>query len=114
MCSSSPATAWPTCSTFTAASRWGCWAGQQKVGSLRLDQWLRCQATSRLLHGPGDHCAASCPRDIKLNLVLQADKRFQLADWRARPLNDEMLAYARADTHYLLYCYDKLKASQLP
>lgn len=42
-------------------------------------------------------------------LCLQADKRFQLADWRARPLNEEMLAYARADTHYLLYCYDKLK-----
>lgn len=44
-----------------------------------------------------------------LLLCLQADKRFQLADWRARPLNDQMLAYARADTHYLLYCYDKLK-----
>ena len=39
----------------------------------------------------------------------QADKRFQLADWRARPLTPEMLHYARADTHYLLYCYDRLK-----
>jgi hypothetical protein len=39
----------------------------------------------------------------------QADKRFQLADWRLRPLTPEMLHYARADTHFLLYCFDKLK-----
>ncbi|KAF5828156.1 hypothetical protein DUNSADRAFT_18110 [Dunaliella salina] len=40
---------------------------------------------------------------------VKADKRFQLADWRARPLSPEMLDYARGDTHYLLYCYDRLK-----
>ncbi|GAB4823405.1 hypothetical protein N2152v2_010451 [Parachlorella kessleri] len=39
----------------------------------------------------------------------KADKRFQLADWRVRPLTEEMLQYARADTHFLLYCYDKLR-----
>ncbi|KAG1674311.1 hypothetical protein FOA52_013500 [Chlamydomonas sp. UWO 241] len=38
-----------------------------------------------------------------------ADKRFQLADWRVRPLSAEMLAYARTDTHYLLYIHDRLK-----
>jgi len=32
----------------------------------------------------------------------------QLADWRVRPLSPEMLHYARCDTHYLLYCYDRL------
>lgn len=42
-------------------------------------------------------------------LPLQADKRFQLADWRVRPLTPEMLHYARCDTHYLLYCYDRLR-----
>ena len=39
----------------------------------------------------------------------KADKRFQLADWRLRPLGEEMVRYARSDTHYLLYCYDKLR-----
>lgn len=37
-----------------------------------------------------------------------ADKRHQLSDWRQRPIPDEMLAYARSDTHYLLDVYDKL------
>ncbi|KAG8927434.1 exosome nuclease subunit [Tulasnella sp. 408] len=32
-----------------------------------------------------------------------ADKRYQLADWRIRPLPEEMLFYARSDTHFLLY-----------
>lgn len=38
-----------------------------------------------------------------------ADKRYQLADWRIRPLTDEMMMYARADTHFLLYIYDHLR-----
>jgi exosome complex exonuclease RRP6 len=39
------------------------------------------------------------------------DKRWQLADWRARPLTPAALAYARADTHYLLYVADRLRAA---
>ncbi|OAX40724.1 hypothetical protein K503DRAFT_736967 [Rhizopogon vinicolor AM-OR11-026] len=39
------------------------------------------------------------------------DKRYQLADWRIRPLPDEMLTYARSDTHFLLYIYDQLRLS---
>jgi len=35
-------------------------------------------------------------------------KRFQLADWRIRPLPQDMLEYARSDTHYLLYIYDRM------
>lgn len=38
-----------------------------------------------------------------------ADKRYQLADWRIRPLPTEMLDYARCDTHFLLYIYDNLR-----
>lgn len=38
-----------------------------------------------------------------------ADKQYQLADWRIRPLPEEMLYYARSDTHYLLYIYDKVR-----
>ncbi|KAG2340168.1 hypothetical protein BDR05DRAFT_555688 [Suillus weaverae] len=39
------------------------------------------------------------------------DKRYQLADWRIRPLPEEMLTYARSDTHFLLYIYDRLRLS---
>ncbi|KAF6817930.1 exosome complex exonuclease [Colletotrichum plurivorum] len=38
-----------------------------------------------------------------------ADKRYQMADWRMRPLPEEMLYYARSDTHYLLYVFDKIR-----
>ncbi|XP_051895509.1 exosome component 10 [Pristis pectinata] len=46
---------------------------------------------------------------LKYYCDVQADKRYQLADWRLRPLPDEMLRYAQEDTHYLLYIYDKMK-----
>ncbi|KAJ4834948.1 hypothetical protein Tsubulata_021473 [Turnera subulata] len=39
-----------------------------------------------------------------------AKKEYQNADWRLRPLPDEMLRYAREDTHYLLYIYDSMRA----
>lgn len=37
-------------------------------------------------------------------------KKFQLADWRQRPMPHDMFNYARSDTHYLLYIYDRLRA----
>ena len=66
---------------------------------------------------------------------IDADKQFQLADWRIRPLPQvqlwyivlmcvlsatrqfdsavivlqEMIDYGRADTHYLLYIYDRMR-----
>uniref|UniRef100_A0A8C8M6C3 Exosome complex component 10 n=1 Tax=Oncorhynchus tshawytscha TaxID=74940 RepID=A0A8C8M6C3_ONCTS len=46
---------------------------------------------------------------LKLFCNVDSDKRYQLADWRIRPLPDEMFQYARADTHYLLYVYDRLR-----
>ena len=39
----------------------------------------------------------------------EADKSYQLADWRIRPLTEGMIKYARNDTHFLLYIYDNLK-----
>ena len=39
----------------------------------------------------------------------QADKQYQMADWRIRPLPPGMFDYARSDTHYLLYIYDHLR-----
>lgn len=57
------------------------------------------------------------------------DKRYQLADWRIRyvsftaetvrqftfyrPLPEEMLQYARSDTHFLLFIYDNLRNALL-
>lgn len=40
---------------------------------------------------------------------VDADKTFQLYDWRTRPLSTEAIFYARCDTHYLLYVYDMIK-----
>lgn len=39
-----------------------------------------------------------------------ADKTFQLADWRQRPIPPAMLQYAIQDTYYLLDIYDLIKA----
>jgi exosome complex exonuclease RRP6 len=39
----------------------------------------------------------------------EADKRYQMADWRVRPLPSAMFDYARSDTHFLLYVYDNLR-----
>ncbi|XP_061184893.1 exosome complex component 10-like [Saccostrea echinata] len=41
------------------------------------------------------------------------DKQYQLADWRIRPLPEELMQYARDDTHYLLYIYHRMKQELL-
>lgn len=35
-----------------------------------------------------------------------------MADWRLRPLDPAVLAYARDDTHHLLYIADRLKVTK--
>ncbi|XP_066499858.1 exosome component 10 [Hoplias malabaricus] len=47
---------------------------------------------------------------LKVYCNIESDKRYQLADWRIRPLPEEMVKYAQADTHYLLYVYDRIRA----
>ncbi|KAJ1948541.1 exosome nuclease subunit, partial [Linderina pennispora] len=42
-----------------------------------------------------------------------ADKKYQMADWRIRPLSKEMMHYARADTHFLLYVFDRMRDALL-
>lgn len=39
----------------------------------------------------------------------KTSKKYQLADWRIRPLLSSMLAYAKSDTHFLLSIFDQLK-----
>ncbi|OTB17663.1 hypothetical protein K445DRAFT_315412 [Daldinia sp. EC12] len=46
---------------------------------------------------------------LKKFVDFDADKKYQLADWRIRPIPDEMFYYARSDTHYLLYIYDMMR-----
>ncbi|CAF5149377.1 unnamed protein product, partial [Rotaria sp. Silwood1] len=46
---------------------------------------------------------------LKTYCNIDASKQFQLADWRIRPLPKEYCRYAREDTHYLLYIYDRLR-----
>lgn len=41
----------------------------------------------------------------------KTSKKYQLADWRIRPLPKSMYAYARSDTHFLLNIYDHLRNS---
>ncbi|KAL9020715.1 MAG: hypothetical protein Q9185_002031 [Variospora sp. 1 TL-2023] len=41
--------------------------------------------------------------------AFEADKRYQMADWRMRPLPKQMYDYARSDTHFLLYIFDKMR-----
>ena len=42
-----------------------------------------------------------------------ADKKYQTADWRLRPLTKEMKLYAQADTHFILSIYDNLRNALL-
>ena len=39
----------------------------------------------------------------------KTSKKYQLADWRLRPLPSPMMAYARSDTHFLLNIYDQMR-----
>jgi exosome complex exonuclease RRP6 len=39
----------------------------------------------------------------------EAQKQYQMADWRIRPIPQQLLDYARSDTHFLLYIYDCMR-----
>jgi len=44
---------------------------------------------------------------------VSVDKKYQLADWRKRPLDSKMIEYARKDTHYLIQIFQSLKKELL-
>lgn len=46
---------------------------------------------------------------LKNYCKVNANKEYQKADWRIRPLPKDMIKYAREDTHYLLYIYDLMR-----
>lgn len=60
---------------------------------------------AQLLNEPGVGLAALLEKYLGVRL----DKRFQRADWSARPLSSEMLEYAAADTHHLPVLRDLLR-----
>ena len=60
---------------------------------------------AQLLNEPGVGLAALLEKYLGVRL----DKRFQRADWSARPLSPEMLEYAASDTHHLPKLRDILK-----
>ncbi|XP_048823637.1 exosome component 10 isoform X2 [Lagopus muta] len=77
----------------------------QKDFGLYLVNMFDTHQAARLLN-LGKH---SLDHLLKLYCSVDADKQYQLADWRIRPLPEEMMQYARDDTHYLLYIYDKMR-----
>ncbi|KAH7393962.1 ribonuclease H-like domain-containing protein [Phaeosphaeria sp. MPI-PUGE-AT-0046c] len=60
---------------------------------------------ARSLGYPGGSLAYLLERFVQF----KAQKQYQLADWRVRPLGKELFEYARADTHFLLYVYDNMR-----
>jgi ribonuclease D len=61
---------------------------------------------AQLLNEPGVGLAALLEKYLGVRL----DKRYQRADWSARPLTPEMLEYAAADTRHLPVLRDLLRA----
>lgn len=53
--------------------------------------------------------ACSLAHLLKYYCGIIVDKKHQLSDWRVRPLPEDMILYARSDTHYLLHIYDKMR-----
>ncbi|KAF2033233.1 exosome complex exonuclease-like protein Rrp6 [Setomelanomma holmii] len=60
---------------------------------------------ARSLGYPGGSLAYLLERHVQF----KAQKQHQLADWRVRPLTEDLFEYARGDTHFLLYVYDNLR-----
>lgn len=59
----------------------------------------------KVLHFPG----ASLAFLLKKYVNFDAQKQHQLADWRVRPLPLELFEYARSDTHFLIYIFERLR-----
>lgn len=57
---------------------------------------------SRAINRLSGHSLASL---LKEYTTFLPEKKYQLADWRIRPLTEELIQYARSDTHFLIYIF---------
>ena len=78
----------------------------EKQYGFRAQNLFDTRIAAQLLNEPGVGLAALLEKYLGVHL----DKRFQRADWSARPLTPEMLDYAAADTRYLPALRDRLRA----
>lgn len=84
-------------------------------------EWLQRDLSIYIVNMFDTHQAAKRLGMARLSLAfllkrycqIDADKSLQLADWRMRPLPNELITYARQDTHYLLFIYDSLRQELL-
>jgi ribonuclease D len=77
---------------------------RQEYG-LNASNLFDTRVAAQLLNEPGVGLAALLEKYLEVHL----DKRYQRADWSARPLSPEMLEYAAADTHHLPQLRDILR-----
>ncbi|CRL00784.1 CLUMA_CG014038, isoform A [Clunio marinus] len=79
-------------------------------------EWLQRDLSLYLVNLFDTHQAARRLGFSRLSLAfllkhycdIDADKTFQLADWRMRPLPEQFLKYAQQDTHYLPFIFDRM------
>lgn len=84
-------------------------------------EWLQRDLSLYLVNLFDTHQAAKRLGFARLSLAfllkhycnIDADKTFQLADWRMRPLPEQLMKYAQQDTHFLLYIYDRMTSDLL-
>lgn len=72
---------------------------------IRANSLFDTRIAAQLLNEPGVGLAALLEKYLNVRL----DKRYQRADWSARPLSPEMLEYAAADTRHLPELRDLLR-----
>jgi ribonuclease D len=73
---------------------------------IRATHLFDTRIAAQLINEPGVGLAALLEKYVGVHL----DKRYQRADWSARPLTPEMLAYAADDTRHLPVLRDLLRA----
>ncbi|XP_020813302.1 LOW QUALITY PROTEIN: exosome component 10 [Drosophila serrata] len=79
-------------------------------------EWLQRDLSLYIVNMFDTHRAAKALNMAKLSLAfllkhyldLDVDKSLQLADWRMRPLPQQLVDYARQDTHFLIYVYERM------
>lgn len=77
---------------------------QKDFGIYVVHMFDTCRA-SLILKYPSCSLSGLLKKFCKIN----TQKQYQLADWRQRPLQKEMIQYARLDTRYLIYIYEHLR-----